>query len=64
MNDKYIEDCLVIGMDVSPMENNIMTVARMQNCNIEIINMFKDDEALELYNKLIGVKDGQINKMG
>lgn len=53
---EIIEDCLVIGMDVSPRENNLLTVSRIKNCNIEIINIFKDDEALEIYNKLIGVK--------
>ena len=50
-----IEDCLTIGVDFMPdLENGCLVVMRRNGDDIHIINQFRDDEALELYNKLTG----------
>lgn len=49
-----ISDCLIIGVDLSPYDDNALIVARKKDDDIYIINRFGNDEALELYNKLIG----------
>ena len=51
------EDCLVIGYDKSYFDKHIcLMVARYSDSKREIINMFYDDEAEQLYQKLIRQK--------
>jgi hypothetical protein len=50
-----IEDCLVIGVDFdSRTDNGVITVGRHQDEKLYIINVLENDEALDIYNKLIG----------
>ena len=51
---KSISDSLCIGVDISSYERNRLVVMRIKDNETYIINQFLDDEALELYNKLIG----------
>ena len=52
--DKYISDCLMIGVDFSPYEDDILIVAREKNQEIHGLKVFRNQEAKDLYNKLIG----------
>lgn len=61
--EKYTNDCLLVGVDFSPNDTDMMMVMRRKGDEIYIVNLLKDEEALDIYNKLIGVKDEQINKM-
>lgn len=51
---KPVEDCLFIGVDFSPNDTGVMTVMRREGDEVRIINFLKDEEAVKLYNKLIG----------
>lgn len=53
-DNKYINDCLTIGVDISPKEVPYIVVMRRVGNDTFVINRFVDDEAIELYNKLIG----------
>lgn len=52
--DKYISDNLLIGVDFSPYEDDILIVAREKNQEIYGLKVFRNQEARDLYNKLIG----------
>lgn len=47
-------DCLIIGVDISPKEVSYIAVMRRVGNDTFVINRFVDDEAIELYNKLVG----------
>lgn len=55
--NKSVEDCLIIGVDFSPNDTDMMMVMRRKGDGTHIINLLKDEEAKEAYNKLIGVKN-------
>lgn len=55
--NKSVEDCLIIGVDFSPNDTDMMMVMRRKGDETHIINLLKDEEAREVYNKLIGVKN-------
>lgn len=52
--NKSVEDCLVIGVDFSQNDADMMMVMRRKGNETYIINMLKNEEAREIYNKLIG----------
>ena len=53
-----MEDCMVIGIDLSKEDvNTVLVVRRVRNDqSIDIINVFQGDEAKELYEKLVANK--------
>ena len=52
-----IQETLYIGVDISQIDENWLVVTRRnKNGEFEVVNKFINDEALEVYNKLIGVK--------
>ena len=52
---KNIEDGLFIGFDSYEKESSILMVSRRtKNNGMEIVNIFKNEEAEDLYLKLIG----------
>jgi hypothetical protein len=55
--EKGISDCLYIGVDFAPNDDETLVVMRRKGSDTYVINQFRNDEAVELYNKLIGVKD-------
>lgn len=56
-----IEDCLVIGVDFDSRTNyGVVTVGRHQDGKLYIINVLENDEALDIYNKLIGETNERI----
>lgn len=55
-NSKSIEDMLFIGVSFSPNDIDIMSVMRRDGDKTYVVNMLKNEEAREIYNKLIGVK--------
>lgn len=54
MKYENIEDCLVIGVDFSLNDSDMLMVMRRKGKETHIINLLKDEEAREIYNKLIG----------
>ena len=50
-----MEDCMVIGIDLSKEDvNTVLVVRRVRSDqSIDIINVFQGDEAKELYEKLV-----------
>lgn len=55
-NYENIEDCLIIGVDFdSRTDNGVLTVGRHKDGKLYIINILENDEALDIYNKLIGI---------
>lgn len=52
--NKSVEDCLIIGVDFAPNDTDMMMVMRRKGDETHIINLLKDEEAREIYNKLIG----------
>lgn len=49
-----MEDCLIIGFDSHSPEIDTLVVARKTNEGLTVINIVRDSDALNLYNKLIG----------
>ena len=58
--NKLVEDCLIIGVDFSSNDTDMMMVMKNESDETHIINLLKDEEAREVYNKLIGVKNGKM----
>lgn len=52
--DKNISECLYIGVDFSSADEDCLVVMRKDGDETYVVNQFRNDEALELYNKLIG----------
>lgn len=52
--EKGINDCLYIGVDFAPNDTDMIMVMRRKGEETHIINLLKDEEAREVYNKLIG----------
>ena len=61
--DKSISDALQIGVDFSPNDADMMMVMRRKGTDTYIVNVLEDDEAVEVYNKLIGNTKDQIIKV-
>ena len=49
-----ISDCLYIGVDFAPDDDGTLVVMRRKGTDTDVINQFRNNEALELYKKLIG----------
>ena len=49
-----LEDCLIIGVDFSPSDEDCLVVTRRQGDKTYVLNEFRNEEAVDLYNKLIG----------
>ena len=58
--NKSVEDCLIIGVDFFPNDIDMLMVMRRKGDETHIINLLKDKEAREIYDKLIGVKNGKM----
>ena len=52
--DAFVSDCLMIGVDFSPNEEDSLVVMRRVENDTYVLNQFRNEEARELYNKLIG----------
>ena len=52
----FVSDCLMIGVDFSPNDEGALVVMRRVEDDTYILNQFRNEEARELYNKLIGIK--------
>lgn len=60
----FMEDHLVIGIDISNGKSiSALTVARHCKGNIEVVNQFYDEEAEELYYKLINIHTPNIEEI-
>ena len=57
MSNKNVSDCLIIGVDFSEKEKDILMVMKREGSINWIVNMLEDDEAREIYDKLIGRKE-------
>ena len=55
MKFENIDDCLHIGVDFNSLDNSgCLAVIRKNGEQFYVVNMLRDNEALEVYNKLIG----------
>ena len=54
---RNIEDCLMIGFDSHPPEIDTLVVTRKSGDKLVVINRLSGDEAVDVYNKLIGNKN-------
>lgn len=52
----YINDTLFVGVDFSQNDEDVMVVSRNINNQIYVVNIIKNKEAREIYNKLTGVE--------
>ena len=52
--NKYVEDMLYVSVDFSPNDTDMLMVMRRKGDITNIINLLKDEEAIEVYRKLIG----------
>ena len=52
----YINDTLFVGVDFSQNDEDVMVVSRNINNQIYVVNIIKNKEAREIYNKLTGDK--------
>jgi len=57
---KGTSDTLLVGFDYMHGDIPVLIVGRGEKGEMEIINAFKDDEAIELYKKLT-VKNTEVN---
>lgn len=48
-----MDDCLFIGFDKHKGDRTWLTVMRREGETTNVVNMFKDEEAEELYKKLV-----------
>lgn len=55
------EDCLIVSVDFSPNDKDYLVVFRRDGDKTYIINKLTDDEAMEIYNKLIGKEKQNTN---
>lgn len=55
--NKSVEDMLYVAVDFCPNDTDMMMVMRRKGDETYIINLLKDEEAVEVYNKLIGVSN-------
>ena len=54
VTSESISDNLIIGVDFSPNDDDILTVFKIKHNDTYVLNQFRNEEARELYNKLIG----------
>ena len=55
MNGRNLEDVLVVAADFSSTDSDMLMVGRRKdNGDFEIVKLFTNNEAVELYNRLIG----------
>ena len=52
--NKTVEDRLIIGVDFSDNDEDVLRVIKIKGNDVYIVNQFKNEEAVEIYNKLIG----------
>lgn len=53
-----MNDCLIVGVDFSTNDDtDMLIIMRRKGEKAYVVNLLKDEEALEIYNKLIGVKN-------
>lgn len=52
--EKGVTDCLIISADFSPTDEYYLAVMRRDHTETRVINLLTNDEALDVYNKLIG----------
>ena len=57
-NNNSVEDVLTIGVDFSPNDRDMISVIRRKGNELYVVNVLTDEEAVEVYNKLIGIEKG------
>ena len=52
MNGRQTSDVLIVAVDFSPTDDDLLMVTREKNGNAEIIKVLTNEEAVEVYDKL------------
>ena len=50
-----VDDSLLVGVDFSTNDEDVVVVMRNMNNHVYVVNMIKNKEAREIYDKLIGL---------
>lgn len=50
-----VDDSLFVGVDFSPNDEDVVVVMRNMNNHVYVVNIIKNEEAREIYDKLIGL---------
>lgn len=63
MDKLEVNECLLVSVDFTKGEDiGILLVGRQKNEKVDIINAFQGQEAVDIYKKLITVKNGGSQK--
>lgn len=63
MDKLEVNECLLVSVDFTKGEDiGILIVGRQKNEKVDIINAFQGQEAVDIYKKLITVKNGGSQK--
>lgn len=54
---KSINESVIVGVNFSDKDQGVLIVGRQKNGVMDIINAFQDEEAYELYMKLVTKKE-------
>lgn len=56
MDKEYVSDVLIISADFSPVDEDMLVIGRknFDKETIEVVNILMGEEAVEVYNKLVG----------
>ena len=58
MNNLKVNECLLVSVDFMQGEDTgVLIVGRQKNGKIDIVNAFQGQEAIDIYKKLITVKN-------
>lgn len=63
MNNLKVNECLLVGVDFTQGEDTgVLIVGRQKNNKIDIVNAFQDQEAIDIYKKLITVNKKEVHQ--
>lgn len=58
MNNLKVNECLLVSVDFTKGEDTgVLIVGRQKNGKVDIVNAFQGQEAVDIYKKLITVKN-------
>lgn len=63
MNNLKVNECLLVSVDFTQgKDTDVLIVGRQKNGKVDIVNAFQGQEAIDIYKKLITVKDKEVHQ--
>lgn len=63
MNNLKVNECLLVSVDFTQgKDTGVLIVGRQKNGKVDIVNAFQGQEAIDIYKKLITVKDKEVHQ--